>query len=74
MTRNYRHILRNRQLSRARLNYYIRRPSHTRDVVNTMIRGESIMRQARKLIDSMFAKSDRHVNNSQIGEMNKHVH
>lgn len=66
MSRAYKHLLRNRKLSRKKYNYYIRRPSVARDMVNTIIRGESIMKMTRRLIDDMFTKQQQQEINTQL--------
>jgi hypothetical protein len=66
MTRSHKHLLRNRNLSRKKYNYYTRRPNVVRDMVNTIIRGESLMRLARRLIDDMFTKPQQQDLNTQL--------
>lgn len=68
MNRSYKHLLRNRKLSRKKYNYYIRRPNVVRNTVNIIIRGESIMRLARRLIDDMFTKQQQQEINTQLDQ------
>lgn len=71
MRRAYKQLLRSKTLSRKQINYYLRRPSVAKDVANTMVRGESIMRQARELIDDMFTRQQQQEINEQL---NQYVH